>query len=209
LPDFIGSVNLLGALLVSRLLLAHLIAHDTLIRTLRRLGFKCWHTLLAAMFAALILHTFQIVFFGHGNRTSLNRRAVNAMPGAPVPSRCRLCPSKSRRSAGTQIRAASSDSFYQRRIFPMRSKLAISALVVASMLGATIVLAHTHPAPGASSEDNVGPGATTIHSKMKAAKTKTSKMKSGTTTGMSSGNNKGDSARNSDSKQSTFAQFSG
>jgi hypothetical protein len=44
---------------------------------------------------------------------------------------------------------------------------------------------------------------------MKAGKTKTSKMKSGTTTGMSSGNNKGDSAKNSDSKQSTFARFSG
>ncbi|MEA2915515.1 MAG: hypothetical protein QOJ15_7596, partial [Bradyrhizobium sp.] len=38
----------------------------------------------------------------------------------------------------------------------MRSKLAISALVVASMLGATIVSAQTQPAPGASSEDNVG-----------------------------------------------------
>jgi hypothetical protein len=35
---------------------------------------------------------------------------------------------------------------------------------------------------------------------MKAGKTKTSKMKSGTTTGMSSGTNKGDSAKNSDSK---------
>lgn len=78
------------------------------------------------------------------------------------------------------------------------------------MLGATtIVSAPAQPAPGASSEDNVGPGATTIHSKMKAGKTKTSKMKSGTTTGMSSGNNKGDSAKNSDSKQSTFARFSG
>jgi len=71
LPDFIGPVNLLGALLVSRLLLAHLIAHDTLIRTMRRPGFRCWHALLASMFAALILHTFQIVFFGHGNRTLL------------------------------------------------------------------------------------------------------------------------------------------
>jgi len=83
----------------------------------------------------------------------------------------------------------------------MRSKLAISAPVIAPTLGATtIVSAQTQPAPGASSEDNVGPGATTIHSGMKAGKTKTSKMKSGITTGMNSGNNKGDSAKNSDSK---------
>jgi hypothetical protein len=84
----------------------------------------------------------------------------------------------------------------------MRPKLAISALVVASMLGATAIgSAQTQPAPGASSEGNVGPGATTTHSKMKSGKTKTSKMKSGTTTGMSAGTNKGDSApKNTDSK---------
>jgi len=83
----------------------------------------------------------------------------------------------------------------------MRSKLAISALVVASMLGATaIASAQMQPAPGASSEGNVGTDATT-HSKMKSGKTKTSKMKSGTTTGMSSGASKSDSApKNSDSK---------
>jgi hypothetical protein len=63
----------------------------------------------------------------------------------------------------------------------MRSKLAISALVVASMLGATaIASAQTQPAPGASSEGNVGPG---------------------TTTGMSAGSGKSDSApKNGDSK---------
>ncbi len=85
----------------------------------------------------------------------------------------------------------------------MRSKLAISALVIASMLGATaIASAQMQPAPGASSEGNVGPGATpTTHSKMKSGKTKTSKVKSGTTTGMSSGSSKSDSApKDSDSK---------
>ena len=54
----------------------------------------------------------------------------------------------------------------------MRSKLAISALVVASLFGATaIASAQTQPAPGASSERNVGPGATK------------SNMKPGVTTG--------------------------
>ena len=43
----------------------------------------------------------------------------------------------------------------------MRSKLAISALVVASLFGSTIIAsAQSQPAPGASSEGNVGPGAT-------------------------------------------------
>jgi hypothetical protein len=65
----------------------------------------------------------------------------------------------------------------------MRSKLALSALVIASMLGATaIASAQTQPAPGASSEGNVGPGASST--KMKSDKMK---MKSGTTTGMTSG----------------------
>lgn len=43
----------------------------------------------------------------------------------------------------------------------MRSKLAISAVVVASLFSATaIASAQTQPAPGASSSGNVGPGAT-------------------------------------------------
>src|SRR5688500_10241484 len=43
----------------------------------------------------------------------------------------------------------------------MQSKLAFSAVVVASLFGATaIVSAQTQPAPGASSSGNVGPGAT-------------------------------------------------
>ena len=60
----------------------------------------------------------------------------------------------------------------------MRSKLALSALVAASLLGATaIASAQTQPAPGASSEGTVAPGATGTK--------KSSKMKSGTTTGSS------------------------
>src|SRR6478609_11242670 len=74
---------------------------------------------------------------------------------------------------------------------PMRSKLAIPTLVVAALFGATtIASAQMQPAPGASSEGNVGPGAT--GTKMKSGKMKHSKMKSGTTTGMSSGSKKGE-----------------
>jgi hypothetical protein len=76
----------------------------------------------------------------------------------------------------------------------MRSKLAISALAVASLLGGTaIASAQTQPAPGASSEGNVGPGATGTHMK-------SSKMKSGTTTGMNKGMS-GSSARRNPSGQ--------
>jgi hypothetical protein len=54
----------------------------------------------------------------------------------------------------------------------MRSKLAISALVVAALFGATaIASAQTQPAPGASSQGNVAPDATK------------SNMKPGVTTG--------------------------
>ena len=67
----------------------------------------------------------------------------------------------------------------------MRSKLAISALVLASLFGATaIASAQSQPAPGASSEGNVGPGAT---------KSTSGKMKPVGTTGMNQGGmNKGD-----------------
>ena len=85
----------------------------------------------------------------------------------------------------------------------MRSRLAISALVAALVFGATaIASAQMQPAPGASSEGNVGPGATgTTHSKMKSGKAKTSKMKSSSTTGMSAGSSKGDKAgKNTDNK---------
>src|SRR5882757_3698968 len=73
----------------------------------------------------------------------------------------------------------------------MRTNLAISAIALVSLLGATAsASAQTQPAPGESSEGNVGPGAT--HSKTH------SKMKAGTTTGMNkgmAGSNKGN-ARN-------------
>jgi hypothetical protein len=55
----------LGSRLVSRLLLSFFIAHDALVGTVRRPGLRLWHALLAAVFAALILHTFQIVLSGH------------------------------------------------------------------------------------------------------------------------------------------------
>jgi hypothetical protein len=75
----------------------------------------------------------------------------------------------------------------------MRSNLAIPALIVAALFGATsIASAQMQPAPGASSEGNVGPGAT------KSTTKSHTKSKSGTTTGMSSGmagSNKGDARK--------------
>ena len=58
------SADMLGAFLVTRLFLSPL-THDALIMAMRRLGFRPWHAFLAAMFAALILHAFQIIFPGH------------------------------------------------------------------------------------------------------------------------------------------------
>ena len=67
----------------------------------------------------------------------------------------------------------------------MRSKLALSALVIGSLLGATAVAsAQTQPTPGATSEGKMAPA--TAPKKMG----KTTKMKSGATTGMSSGAHK-------------------
>jgi hypothetical protein len=84
----------------------------------------------------------------------------------------------------------------------MRNKLALSALVIAALFGATTIApaqTQQQPAPGASSERNVGADAT--GSKMKSSKMKSSKAKSGTTTGMSSGSKKGNKAdKNNDSK---------
>src|SRR3981189_2912449 len=74
----------------------------------------------------------------------------------------------------------------------MRSKLAISALVVTSLFGSTLIAsAQNQPAPGASSEGNVGPGATSG---------KKAKHEKGMTTGSStrSGAKKGDAANPSD-----------
>jgi hypothetical protein len=80
-----------------------------------------------------------------------------------------------------------------REVTFMSSKLALSALIVASLLGATMTIASAQmqPAPGASSQDNVGRGATAHRTKMKTHKMSASKTRSGTTTGMSAGSRKG------------------
>ena len=76
----------------------------------------------------------------------------------------------------------------------MPSKFAVTTLVVASLLGAISIASaqnQTQPAPGASSEGNVGPGATNA------------KKKSGTTgasTGMTNGAAGSKAARNPSSK---------
>jgi hypothetical protein len=74
----------------------------------------------------------------------------------------------------------------------MRSKLAISALVVTSLFGSTLIAsAQSQPAPGASSEGKVSPGATSG---------KKTKHEKGMTTGSStrSGAKKGDTPNPSD-----------
>ena len=74
----------------------------------------------------------------------------------------------------------------------MRSKLAISALVVTSLFGSTLIAyAQNQPAPGASNEGTVTPGATSG---------KKTKHEKGMTTGSStrSGAKKGDTANPSD-----------
>jgi hypothetical protein len=73
----------------------------------------------------------------------------------------------------------------------MRSKLVVSGLVVASLFGSTLIAsAQSQPAPGASSEGNVGPGATS------GKKTKHEKMTTGSST--RSGAKKGGVANPSD-----------
>jgi hypothetical protein len=75
----------------------------------------------------------------------------------------------------------------------MRSKLAFSALVVASLVGSTFAAsAQSQPAPGASGQGNVGPG--TTQSEMKNGK-------SGMTTG--SGMNSGTGMNNAKSSSKT------
>jgi hypothetical protein len=79
----------------------------------------------------------------------------------------------------------------------MRSKLAISALVVASLFGPTLIAsAQSQPAPGASREGNAGPGATSEHTK----------HEKGMTTGLSTGANKGDAANPSGQDKSVPEQ---
>jgi hypothetical protein len=76
----------------------------------------------------------------------------------------------------------------------MRCKLALSTLVIASLFGATaIVSAQTTPAPGASSEGNVGPSAT-------GTRAKSGMTRSGTTTTGMTRSQKGDAARNPSSE---------
>jgi hypothetical protein len=87
---------------------------------------------------------------------------------------------------GTQIRVTSSDSSIidPDQEIPMRSKLAISALVVASFLGATVIASAqtepAQPAPGATGQGKTG-------SKMAPDRMKSSNMKRGTTTGAAQG----------------------
>jgi hypothetical protein len=71
----------------------------------------------------------------------------------------------------------------------MRSKFAASFVLVASLLGATVIAsAQTQPAAGASSEGNVGPGATKPMKQVKPGMTTGSGMNN-------AGSNRGD-ARN-------------
>jgi hypothetical protein len=79
---------------------------------------------------------------------------------------------------------------YLGETFFMRSKLAISALVVTSLFGSTLVAsAQNQPTPGASNEGTISPGATS-----------SKKMQKGTTTGSTtrSGANKGGAANPSE-----------
>ena len=95
-PDRIRSADLLCPLLIPRLLLPSLIAHDALIRSIApaRVRSRCrsWlrlrHALLAAMLAALILHAFQIAFSGHRDQTLFSQH----FPGQQArTSRAFLC----------------------------------------------------------------------------------------------------------------------
>jgi hypothetical protein len=77
----------------------------------------------------------------------------------------------------------------------MRSKLAISAFVGAILVGSTLIAsAQMQPAPGASSEGNVGPGATS------GTKSKKHSGSSTMTTGSSMSKSKKGSAANPSSQ---------
>ena len=67
LLKYVTLVRAQRALFVTRLFLATLVAHDALIMGATILGPRLglWHTLLPAVFSALILLTFKVVFFGH------------------------------------------------------------------------------------------------------------------------------------------------
>jgi hypothetical protein len=94
--------------------------------------------------------------------------------------------------AGTESPARGLELFYNLGSLLMRSKLAISALVVTSLFGSTLIAsAQNQTAPGASSEGNVSPHATSG---------KKTQHEKGMTTGSStrSGTNKGSAATPSD-----------
>ena len=82
----------------------------------------------------------------------------------------------------------------------MRFNLAMSALAVAALFEPTaIASAQNQPAPGASSEGNVGPGVT--NPRMGSGKMKSTRTRSGTTTGMSGHSHRGNkAAKSSESK---------
>jgi hypothetical protein len=85
----------------------------------------------------------------------------------------------------------------------MRSKLAISALVVASLFGSTLIASsQSQPAPGVSGEGNVGPGTTSgKDTKHETAMTAGSSTRSGADKGDArnpSDDNKGDAGVSSD-----------
>jgi len=82
---------------------------------------------------------------------------------------------------------------FEKELRPMRSRLAVSALAVAALLAAGTVASaqQNQPAPGASTQGNVGPGATRDAPR---------KMKPGTTTGMNQGGMKKSDMRNPSSQ---------
>jgi hypothetical protein len=58
-------IHELVAPFIAWLLLPLLIPYGVLIGTVRRFGLRFRHALLAAMLAAAVQHTFEVVFFGH------------------------------------------------------------------------------------------------------------------------------------------------
>ena len=82
-PGRIRAVHLLGARFIGWLLLPLAVPHDALIGAMGGLGLGLWHALLAAVFSALILHTFEIVFLGH--RANLFKIGSGPSPARSMP----------------------------------------------------------------------------------------------------------------------------
>ena len=76
-------MHLLGARFIGWLLLPPLVPHDSLIGAVWGFGFGPRHALLAAVFSALILHTFEIVFLGH--RANLFKIGSGPSPARSMP----------------------------------------------------------------------------------------------------------------------------